>query len=67
MASATKVKMLYDHVAYSVDIQCRVHWQENTVVLWDNRIVQHHAAFDYFPQSRKGYRATIRGEALVPG
>ena len=65
--SDSLLKMLYDHVAYSVDIQCRVHWQENTVVLWDNRIVQHHAAFDYFPQSRKGYRATIRGEALVPG
>ena len=64
--SETLLAMLYDHVAYSVDIQCRVQWAENTVVLWDNRIVQHHAAFDYFPQSRKGYRATIRGEKTIP-
>ena len=64
--SEALLAMLYDHTAYSVDIQCRVRWQPNTVVFWDNRIVQHHAAFDYYPQTRKGYRATIRGEAPVP-
>ena len=64
--SDSLLAMLYDHTAYAVDIQCRVQWAPNTVVFWDNRIVQHHAAFDYYPQTRKGYRATIRGEALVP-
>ena len=33
------LKMLYDHVAYSVNIQCRVRWEPDTVVFWDNRIV----------------------------
>ena len=60
--SKALLKMLYDHVAYSVNIQCRVRWEPNTVVFWDNRIVQHHAAFDYSPSVRKGYRATIQGE-----
>lgn len=61
--SGALLKMLYDHVAYSVNIQCRVNWEPNTVVLWDNRIVQHYAAFDYAGSVRKGYRATIKGEA----
>jgi len=60
--SSSLLKMLYDHIAYSANIQCRVHWEPNTVVFWDNRCVQHCAAFDYFPAYRKGYRATIRGE-----
>ena len=33
------LKMLYDHVAYSVNIQCRVRWEPDTVVFWDNPIV----------------------------
>ena len=61
--SSALLKMLYDHVAYSVNIQCRVNWEPNTVVFWDNRIVQHYAAFDYAGSARKGYRVTIKGEA----
>lgn len=57
------LSMLYDHIAYSVSIQCRVSWAPNTVVFWDNRIVQHHAAFDYYPEVRRGYRVTVVGEA----
>jgi taurine dioxygenase len=57
------LSMLYDHIAYTVRIQCRVQWAPNTVVFWDNRVVQHHAAFDYFPEVRHGYRLTVVGEA----
>ena len=60
------LQLLYDHVAYSANIQCRVSWQPGTVVFWDNRCVQHFAAFDYFPEKRLGYRATIRGEKPIP-
>ena len=56
------LRMLYDHIARGVDFQCRVRWEPHTVVFWDNRCVQHHAAFDYFPQVRQGYRATTIGE-----
>jgi len=63
--SRALLSMLYDRVAYSVAFQCRVQWRPNTVVFWDNRVVQHHAAFDYWPETRRGYRATIEGETPV--
>jgi taurine dioxygenase len=61
--SDSLLTMLFDRIAYSVNAQCRVQWQPDTVVFWDNRIVQHHATFDYFPAVRLGYRATVKGEA----
>lgn len=64
--SESLLKFLYDTIAYSVDAQIRVRWEPDTMVFWDNRIVQHHASFDYFPQERKGYRATVHGEAVIP-
>ena len=63
LESKRLLEMLDDHIACSVDIQCRVKWEPNTVVFWDNRVVQHHAAFDYYPEVRKGYRVTVIGEA----
>ena len=61
--SRALLNMLYDHIAYNVSAQCRVSWQPDTVTFWDNRCVQHHAAFDYFPARRRGYRVTVVGEA----
>lgn len=61
--SEALLRMLYDHVAYCVRAQIRVHWEPNTVVFWDNRVVQHMASWDYFPDKRHGYRVTVRGEA----
>ena len=60
--SRAMLEMLYQHIALGVDFQIRVRWEPNTVVFWDNRCVQHHAAWDYFPQTRHGYRATAIGE-----
>lgn len=54
--------MLFNHVARGVGFQCRVQWQPNTVTFWDNRVVQHHASWDYFPETRSGWRVTTRGE-----
>ncbi|NLR73774.1 TauD/TfdA dioxygenase family protein [Leeia aquatica] len=42
-------------------LSCRVRWQPNTVVLWDNRCTQHHAVWDYYPFDRFGQRVTIEG------
>jgi taurine dioxygenase len=60
--SRALLDMLYQHIATGISFQIRVQWQPNTVVFWDNRCVQHHAAWDYFPQVRHGYRATAIGE-----
>ncbi len=60
--SEALLALLYQHIAFGVDFQIRVHWEPNTVVFWDNRCVQHHAAFDYYPEVRHGYRATVIGE-----
>lgn len=56
------LRMLYQHIALGVSFHCRVRWEPDTVVFWDNRCVQHHAAFDYHPEVRHGYRATTIGE-----
>jgi taurine dioxygenase len=66
LESDALLKMLYDQVVYTVEAQIRIHWQPNTVVFWDNRVVQHRASWDYFPARRHGYRATIVGEAPAP-
>ena len=59
------LNFLLKTVRENVIAQLRVKWQPDTVVFWDNRIVQHHAVFDYFPHKRLGYRATVRGEVPV--
>ena len=52
--------MLYQHVETNTRFHCRVKWQQNTVVLWDNRAVHHHAVWDYYPETRRGERVTMR-------
>jgi taurine dioxygenase len=56
------LRMLFDHIAYDVTSQIRFRWEPNSVALWDNRCVQHHAIWDYFPETRHGYRLTTAGE-----
>ena len=59
------LQMLYNHVARGVHFQCRYRWQNNSVAFWDNRCTQHHAAWDYYPNVRHGYRVTIQGDKPV--
>jgi taurine dioxygenase len=42
--------------------QCRFRWAENSVAFWDNRCVQHRAMWDYWPNTRSGFRVTVAGD-----
>ena len=55
------LEMLFDHIR-TPEFFCRFKWEDNSVAFWDNRCVQHHALWDYFPQVRSGYRVTIKGD-----
>lgn len=43
------LKLLYDHIDRSSDLQARVKWTPNTVVLWDNRVTAHVRWFETLP------------------
>ena len=58
------LQYLYDR-AKIPEYQLRVHWAVNTVLLWDNRSVQHYAPHDYYPQRRTMDRLTIAGDNVV--
>lgn len=44
----------------------RHRWQPNMLVFWDNRLVQHSALHDYYPQRRLMERVTIAGTRPQP-
>lgn len=48
------------------DYQLRVKWSPDTIVIWDNRAVQHYAVYDY-NEPRHMERITISGEAPCVG
>jgi len=47
------------------EYQCRFRWRENSVAFWDNRAVQHYAAYDYHPAERRVERVTVVGDKPV--
>jgi taurine dioxygenase len=61
LESDALLQMLCRH-AETPEFHCRFRWQRNSVAFWDNRCVQHHAMWDYYPQRRHGYRVTVEGD-----
>jgi taurine dioxygenase len=59
--SAKLLRHLYRQASHP-EYQCRFRWQENSVAFWDNRSVQHYAAFDYYPRERRVERVTVKGD-----
>jgi taurine dioxygenase len=53
---------LFNYIATEVQFTCRVRWEPNTLTFWDNRCTQHHAVWDYHPNSRYGERVSIVGD-----
>ena len=55
------LEVLYRH-AETPEFCMRFKWQRNSIAFWDNRCVQHHALWDYYPSKRYGHRVAICGE-----
>jgi taurine dioxygenase len=43
-------------------VQCRIRWDVDTFVMWDNRCTQHCATTDFFPHERRMERVTVIGD-----
>lgn len=56
------LQFLYDH-ASRFDFTCRIRWQKNQVLVWDNLCTMHRAVPDYAGKFRYLQRTTIGGEA----
>jgi taurine dioxygenase len=62
--SGRLLRHLYRQAAIP-ELQCRIRWEPDTFVLWDNRCVQHYAVSDYYPARRVMERVTIVGDRPV--
>jgi taurine dioxygenase len=62
--SSYLLNRLFQEVS-SPEVQCRIRWNAGTVVLWDNRSVQHYAVGDYMPAIRIMDRVSISGGKLT--
>jgi len=52
----------FDRAIMNPTGQCRIRWQPDTFVMWDNRAVHHHASNDFWPETRHVERVTICGD-----
>jgi taurine dioxygenase len=59
------LEMFCRHIERHLEFQCRVRWTPNTLTFWDNRVTQHHAVWDYYPNVRYGERVSIIGTRPV--
>lgn len=57
--SDTLLNFLFDHIHRGLDFQTRARWEEGTVVVYDNRMVQHSVTLDY-PVGGGGRRHLVR-------
>lgn len=60
--SAGILKFLFDWSA-SPALTCRMVWQPDTILVWDNRNTVHYAVGDYGGYRREMYRLAVTGEA----
>ena len=59
------LELFFQHIESTLTAQCRVRWEDGTLTIWDNIATQHHAVWDYFPNSRYGERVSVVGEVLA--
>jgi len=56
------LNFLFAHLKKPI-FQCRLHWEDNTVVVWDNRATQHLVLADFQPSYRLNQRIAIKDDA----
>jgi taurine dioxygenase len=54
--------ILYDQASVP-EYQFRLKWQPGTLAVWDNRLCQHYAVNDYYPDKRHMERVAVAGDA----
>ncbi len=59
--STALLALLFD-LSTRPEFTCRLHWENGTLAIWDNRWLQHYAIDDYADYERVMYRVTVRGE-----
>ncbi|CAF3477589.1 unnamed protein product [Fusarium graminearum] len=59
------LNFLFEHIAWGADFHARVKWAKGTVVVWDNRSVQHTAILDWHSGQRR-HLARITPQAERP-
>jgi len=53
------------HLPHRLQYQCRIRWKPNTLIVWDNRFLQHCGIHDYQNERRHLVRTTIIGERPI--
>jgi len=59
--SDTVLAFLFEHVK-NPNFHVRFRWSPHAIAFWDNRCTQHLATWDYFPETRSGFRVTLAGD-----
>ncbi|CAI5756134.1 unnamed protein product [Candida verbasci] len=60
------LNFLYDHLEKSQDLQVRISWDEDTIVLWNNATTIHTPVVDFNePVIRHAYRISVMGERPI--
>jgi len=59
--SGAVLKFLFEHQIHP-DWTLRFRWTPHSIAFWDNRCTQHRAIWDYWPETRSGYRVQIEGD-----
>lgn len=59
------LKFLFDHIAFGADFHVRFKWEEDTVLVWDNRVTLHSALIDWNNGQRR-HMARIALQAEPP-
>jgi taurine dioxygenase len=57
-----KILTRLERAIFDPSVQCRICWEVDTFVMWDNRCTQHHATDDFFPLERRVERVTVVGD-----